>query len=66
MRSIIYLFMRTVHDGNMLRYYASQFGCDDYAVKMRCCPNMPARQMPRDLQEDARDVACQWCARELS
>ena len=25
--------------------------------KMRCCPNTPARQIPRDLHEDARDVA---------
>jgi IS5 family transposase len=24
---------------------------------MQCCPNTPARQIPRDLHEDARDVA---------
>jgi hypothetical protein len=24
---------------------------------MKCCPNTPARQVPRDLHEDARDVA---------
>jgi hypothetical protein len=24
---------------------------------MQCCPNTPARQIPRDLNEDARDVA---------
>ena len=24
---------------------------------MQCCPNMPARQVPRDLHEDVRDVA---------
>src|SRR5213075_375024 len=24
---------------------------------MQCCPNMPARQVPRDVHEDARDVA---------
>src|SRR5262245_53197288 len=24
---------------------------------MQCCPNTPARQIPRDLREDARDVA---------
>src|SRR5262245_56032129 len=24
---------------------------------MQCCPNMPARQVPRDLHEDARDLA---------
>jgi len=24
---------------------------------MQCCPHTPARQIPRDLHEDARDVA---------
>jgi transposase len=47
----------TVHDGNMLRYRASKFDCDACALKMRCCPKMAARQVPRDIQEDARDVA---------
>ena len=47
----------TVHDGNMLRYRASKFDCDVCALKMQCCPNMPARQVPRDIHEDARDVA---------
>jgi hypothetical protein len=27
------------------------------AFKMQCCPHTPARQIPRDLHEDARDVA---------
>jgi hypothetical protein len=47
----------TVHDGNILRYRASKLNCDVCVFKMKCCPNMPARQIPRDLQEDARDVA---------
>ena len=47
----------TVHDGTMLRYRASKFDCDVCALKMKCCPNMPARQVPRDLHEDARDLA---------
>ena len=47
----------TVHDGNMLRYRASKFDCDVCALKMRCCPNMAARQVPRDVHEDARDIA---------
>ncbi len=47
----------TVHDGNTLRYRASKFDCDICALKMRCCPNMPARQIPRDVHEDARDLA---------
>lgn len=46
-----------VHDGTMLRYRASKFDCDVCALKMQCCPNMPARQVPRDVHEDARDLA---------
>ena len=41
----------------MLRYRASKYDCDVCALKMQCCPNMPARQVPRDIHEDARDVA---------
>lgn len=47
----------TVHDGNMLRYRASKFDCDACALKAQCCPNMAARQVPRDVHEDARDTA---------
>jgi transposase len=47
----------TVHDGSMLRYRASKFDCDACALKMRCCPNMAARQVPRDIHEGARDMA---------
>ena len=47
----------TVHDGHMLRYRASKFDCDACALKMQCCPNMAARQVPRDVHEDARDMA---------
>jgi transposase len=46
-----------VHDGNMLRYRASKFDCDACTLKKRCCPNMAARQVPRDVHEDARDMA---------
>jgi hypothetical protein len=31
--------------------------CDACELKQRCCPNMPMRKIPRDLNEDARDVA---------
>ena len=47
----------TVHDGSMVRYRASKFDCDACALKKRCCPNMAARQVPRDVHEDARDMA---------
>lgn len=41
----------------MLRYRASKFDCDTCALKMKCCPNTPARHVPRDINEYARDVA---------
>ena len=47
----------TVIDGGTLRYRASKRDCDVCALKMQCCPNTPVRQIPRDLHEDARDVA---------
>jgi hypothetical protein len=47
----------TVHDGNAVRYRASKFDCDVCALKGQCCPNTPARQIPRDVHEDARDLA---------
>ena len=47
----------TVIDGSTLRYRASKRDCDLCAFKMQCCPHTPARQIPRDLHEDARDVA---------
>jgi transposase len=47
----------TVHDGYALRYRASKADCDVCAFKMRCCPRTPMRYVPRDLHEDARDVA---------
>jgi hypothetical protein len=47
----------TVYDGTLLRYRASKFDCDVCPLKMKCCPNTPARHVLRDLQEDAREVA---------
>jgi hypothetical protein len=47
----------TVIEGSTLRYRASKRDCDLCAFKTRCCPHTPARQVPRDLHEDARDVA---------
>jgi len=38
-------------------YRASKKDCDTCDLKMRCCPNTPARKIPRDLHEDARDLA---------
>jgi transposase len=43
-------------DGTRL-YRASKRDCDACPLKPRCCPNTPARKIPRDIDEDARDVA---------
>ncbi|MGK9337004.1 IS1182 family transposase [Sinorhizobium meliloti] len=40
-----------------LRYRASQKDCRACPSKPRCCPNMSHRKIPRDVNEDARDVA---------
>jgi transposase len=47
----------TVIDGGTLRYRASKRDCDVCVFKMRCCPHTPSRWIPRDIHEDARDVA---------
>jgi Transposase DDE domain len=57
MKAMVFAGPRTVHDGNKLRYRASKFDCDVCALKMQCCPNTPAWQIPRDVHEDARDLA---------
>ncbi len=36
---------------------ASKLDCDLCELKAQCCPNDVARKIPRDLHEDARDVA---------
>jgi hypothetical protein len=38
-------------------YRASKKDCDVCGLKQRCCPSTPMRKVPRDLNEDARDVA---------
>ena len=46
-----------VNDGATLLYRASKYDCDACELKPRCCPNMPARKVPRSIHEQARDVA---------
>ena len=46
-----------VHDDESIRYRASKFDCDPCPLKPKCCPNTPARQVPRDVNEEARDQA---------
>ncbi len=46
-----------VVSGNTLYYRARKHDCQSCALKDRCCPNAPARRLPRDVNEDARDHA---------
>ena len=47
----------TVHDGRTLLYRASKRDCDACPLRAKCCTRKEARKIPRDLHEDARDVA---------
>lgn len=47
----------TVHEGTTRRYRASLNDCGPCALKLICCPHTPSRTIPRDVHEDARDVA---------
>jgi hypothetical protein len=38
-------------------YRASKFDCEHCALKPACCPNTPARKIPRSVHEEAREVA---------
>ena len=46
-----------VFKDNTLYYRSSKFDCDLCPLKTRCCPNAPARRIPRDVNEAARDHA---------
>ena len=46
-----------VNDGATLLYLASKHECDACPLKPRCCPNTPARKVPRSIYEGARDKA---------
>jgi hypothetical protein len=47
----------TLVNGATLLYRASKYDCDVCALKPRCCPNAPARKVPRSIYEGARDMA---------
>ena len=40
-----------------IRYRASKLDCEGCALKPKCCPNAPARKVPRSIYEAARDKA---------
>jgi hypothetical protein len=46
-----------VNDGTTLLYRGSTLDCGTCQFKERCCPNTPARKIPRSIHEDARDRA---------
>ena len=47
----------TVSTDRAMRYIASVPVCRACPLKPKCCPNMPARRIVRDINEEARDVA---------
>ena len=46
-----------MNGGATLLYRASKYDCDGCALKPRCCPKAPARNVPRSIYEGARDMA---------
>jgi transposase len=46
-----------VNDDATLLYRASKTDCAGCALKPKCCPNSPARKVPRSIHEGARDMA---------
>lgn len=46
-----------VNDDTTLLYRGSTMVCGACSFKERCCPNTPARKIPRSVHEDARDLA---------
>jgi hypothetical protein len=46
-----------VNDGATLLYRGSTLDCGTCQFKARCCPNTPARKIPRSLHEGARNLA---------
>ncbi len=53
-----------VDEDGMMRYRASKLDCDACSLKPRCCPNTPARKIPRSIHEGARDMARDIAATE--
>jgi transposase len=47
----------TVHDGRTLLYRAPKRDCDVCPIRVKCCTTADARKIPRDIHEDARDIA---------
>jgi IS5 family transposase len=48
---------RIVNEGTTRIYLGSTFDCGPCPLKEQCCPNTPARKIPRSIYEHAREVA---------
>jgi transposase len=46
-----------VNNDTTILYRASKYDCQACSLKSRCCPNTPARKVPRSIYEGARDMA---------
>lgn len=46
-----------VNDDATMLYRASKHDCAGCALRLTCCPNTPARKVPRSIYEGARDMA---------
>jgi hypothetical protein len=46
-----------VNAGTTRLYLGSTFDCGPCPLKEQCCPNTPARKIPRSIYEHAREVA---------
>jgi transposase len=53
-----------VDEDGMMRYRASKLDCESCSLKPQCCPNAPARKIPRSIHEGARDMARDIAATE--
>jgi hypothetical protein len=64
-RQKVYRTLRPlVDDDGMMRYRASKLDCEICSLKPQCCPNTPARKIPRSIHEGARDMARDIAATE--
>ena len=45
-----------VHGGKTRLYRSSKLDCDTCQLKPQCCPTTPSRKIPRDVNEEARDL----------
>lgn len=51
------LMTTVVNDGMTLLHRASKHDCQACVLKRRCCPEEPARKVPRSIYEGARGLA---------